>query len=366
MSTLLSVLVFFVLFGALFGLPVAAAILFVRHREGRLQQVLREIKRQYKLRGRGRAQLVGRVSGRPMRITRDVRRGVVVSVDLLPADVRRRHAQWSRERAQAFTSTLRRLLTRSGAIQADYGDRVEGRWNVSLGAYPSTDAIEETLRSMREGLEHEKLLAGVAAAAHEAEEASAHTRLAEIADNESQPDWLREEAYRALLDGTDDVATIEGYATRLSASPHATLRKLSANAWDRIPGPEGSSPIRTLLGDNEPMVVETAARVLSARTKRNDADAEAVLLGRLKSETGPLLFAIVRALGSVGSARALAELGRWCDATKMTGTMKETVWRESTRIRAALGLTRGRDGGQLSMPPSGGELSPPKDPEPTS
>ena len=354
MSTLLSVLIFFLLFGTMFGLPVALTLLFVRHREHRLQQVLREIKKQYRLRGRGRAQLVGRVDGRPIRITRDVRRGVVVSVDLLEPDVRRRHAQWSRERAESFTHTFQRL--RAHAEVAPVGERISGRWTFSLGSFPTTELIEEVLGTVKQGLSQEVLLAEVAAAASETEQQAARAYLAEVCES-SQPPWMRAEAYRALIDQSEDPFELEEFGDRLADSPHPTLRRLSAVAWNRISDDRASEPIRALLGDGHPTVVETAARVLAKRTQRNDEAAEALLLQRLKSESGPLLFVIVRALGHVGSSRALAEMARWSQARTVSMSMREAVWRESSRIRSSLGLRRSIHGGQLSVPPPSGELS---------
>ena len=365
MSTLLSVLVFFVLFGAMFGLPVLTTILFIRHREGRLQQVLREIKRQYRLRGRGNAQLVGRIEGRPLRILRDPRRGVVVSLDLLPRETRRRHAQWSRERAAGFTQTFRRMLAVSGLPQAQLGERVEGRWRFALGPYPSTDQIEEVLGVVRAGIEQEVLLAEVAAAAHEAETLPARSRLAEVSASSQQPPWLRAEAFRALITQTDDVLELEGFGARLADSQHPSLRRLAALAWERVPGSQANSPLRSLLRDEHPTVVEAAARSLAVRSGRQDQATEAILLQRLQDESGPLLHVIVRALGAVGSSRTVAELARWCERRSLSGSMRETVWRESTRIRAALGMDRTVHRGQLSVSPPGGELSAPSEPEPT-
>ena len=361
MSTLFSVLIFFVLFGAMFGLPVLTTILFVRHREQRLQQVLREIKKQYRLKGRGRAQLVGRLLDKPLRITRDVRRGVVVSVDLLPKDVRRRHAQWSRGRAASFSRTQRRLLTHSGARHAQEGERVEGRWTFVLGAYPTTDMIEDALESIRRGITEEVSLAELAAAASEASHESARAKLTAVSESDDEPSWLRAEAYRALIGDTAESDALVDYGRRLAESPHPSLRRLSAVAWDKLPDDQARVPMRALLGDEHPTVVETAARLLAARSERDDQDAEMILLRRLKDASGPLLFVIVRALGAVGSSRALAELGRWYDADTMSTSLRDAVWRESTRIRSALGLHRTRDGGNLSLPPGGGELSPPSD-----
>ena len=366
MGTLLSVIAFFILFGAMFGLPVLTTVLFVRHREGRLQSVLKEIKAEYRLRGRGRAQLLGRMLGRPLRITRDMRRGVVVSVDLLPPDVRRRHAQWSRERAQGFAGTFRRLLVRSGFHHAEEGERVEGRWNFGLGAYPTTDAIESAIAAIRSGLEDEKRLAEIAAAAQEVDQTEARETLTALAASTEEPAWLREEAYLALIGETADPERLASYGTALSDSPHATLRKLSPVAWEKVPGETASDSIRALLGDAAPGVVEAAARTLAVRTKRDDRAAEELLIERLKKESGPLLFVIVRALGAVGSSRAVAEMGRWCEISQASLQMREAVWRESTKIRSALGLNRTRNGGQLSLPPAGGELSPVGDGDPSS
>ncbi|MEL7368447.1 MAG: HEAT repeat domain-containing protein [Myxococcota bacterium] len=358
MSTIFSVLVFFLLFGAMFGLPVMSTVLFWRHRENRLQQVLQEIKRLHRLRGRGRAQLVGRIADKPLRITRDARQGVMVSVDLLPTEVRRRHAQWPKEKAQSFTRTLRRMLGHVGVEHAEQGERVEGRWTFALGAYPTVDAIENALSAIREGLTQEVLLAEVAAAAHDADEETARARLNAVSRSEEQPPWLRAEAYRALIGQTENEEMLTEIGDLLSVSTHPTLRSLAAEAWGRVSNQEASGSIRALLRDENPGVVETAARLVATRSERADADAEKLLLERLNQETGPLLFVIVRALGTVGSSRALAELGRWCDQRTVSMTMRETVWRESARIRSALGLNRAVHGGQLSMPPAGGELSP--------
>ena len=365
MGTLISVVLFFVLYGTLFGLPVLGTMMFVRHRERRLQHVFREIKRQYRLRGRGRALLLGRIEGRQIRIARDLRRGVQVSVDLLPSEVRRRHAQWNRDRALALTATQERLLAYCVNDHARRGARVEGRWTFSLGPYPTIDAIESALETIREGVTEEVRYAEVAAAAQETDQDSARQRLEEISSSDREPVWLRAEAYRALIAGTAAEADLEGFGHRLAESRHAQLRKLSAVAWNRIDDPRAVQPIRALLADNHPTVVEAAAGVLAKRSNRDDREAETLLLSRLKDENGPLLFVIVRALGSLGSSAAVAELSRWSSMqSTLSSAMRETIWRESTRIRMSLGLNRGRNGGQLSIPPRGGELSAPGDHSP--
>ncbi len=357
MNTLMSILFFFVMFGALFGLPVVATVLLMRRREGRVHQVLREVKSQYRLRGRARSHLAGRIDGRPLRITRDMKRGVVVAVDLLPADVRRRHAQWPRERAHRFSAALQRLLAQSGFEHAELGERIEGRWMFRLGPYPTVDAIEEALQTIGRGVSDEKVLADVAAAAEEADRPSARARLTEVSESH-QPPWLRAEAYRGLLAHTSEREQLEAYAQRLSAASEPALRTLAPSAWNRVEEERAMVPLRGLLSDDHPSVVEAAARTLAERTGRGDPETEGVLLDRLKGASGPLLFVIVRALGVVGSSRALSEMARWGGGRSMSVTLRETVARESARIRMALGLKPAEHGGQLSVAQARGELSP--------
>jgi HEAT repeat protein len=165
---------------------------------------------------------------------------------------------------------------------------------------------------------------------------------------------------RALLDDreTPDHAAAEAAAligARLPAAEAGLLltsalkrrsgeaRRLAIQELGRIKHRPVVSPLCVLLDRADPRTAAAAAEALGAI---NDAKAEAHLLDAVRHEAAELRIAAARALGTLGTVRAVEPLLELLEARKIDGESRQELRQAVSAIQSRLA---GADVGQLSL-----------------